>query len=72
MAMPAMTAVISSNIARVGYDESTSELYVEFKSGGTYVYLHVPSHVFAKFLGADSKGRYLNVVIKPAYRCLEL
>lgn len=70
--MPVMIPVVSSNVARVGYSQSSSDLYVEFTSGATYVYLGVPCSVFDELLTAASKGRYLNAMIKPFYQCREL
>lgn len=69
--MPVMVPVVSSNVARVGYCQRSSDLYVEFLSGGTYVYLGVPRRVFDELLTAASKGRYLNAIIKPVYQCRE-
>jgi len=57
----------SSNIAMLGYDANTSELHVKFHSGAEYVYIGVPQEVFEGFLGAPSKGRYLNEAIKGVY-----
>ena len=62
-----MVPVESSNISRVGYDSSASELYVEFKSGGRYVYEKVPETVFQAMLGAPSAGRFLHQQIKSRY-----
>ena len=63
--MPEMEFVDSSNIEAIGYDSDNLELHVRFlKSGETYVYYNVDEWVFQEFLGADSKGRYLNSNIK--------
>lgn len=63
--MPKMFPVDSSAIARIGYDVEAKEAYVEFReSGGVYAYSGVPLEVFADFVRADSKGTFLNEVIK--------
>lgn len=67
--MPEMIFVDSSNVEAIGYAPQTQELYVRFiKSGETYIYYNVEEWVFAEFLQADSKGRYLNTRIKPSYQ----
>lgn len=58
--------VSSSNVASIGYDESTSTLEVEFLSGRIYHYYGIPKHVYESFIDADSKGKYLNNYIKKA------
>ena len=61
--------VRSSNVASVGYDESSSTLEVEFKSGSVYRYFGVPvQHFHALSSGSVSAGHYLNTEIKPHYR----
>lgn len=60
--------VTSSNVARIGYEAATQELRVRFNSGAEYIYKNVPGGIFADFLGADSKGRYLNENIKGQYQ----
>jgi hypothetical protein len=62
--------VSSSNIAAVGYDENSSMLEVEFKSGSVYRYFGVPAQHFRALSGGSvSVGRYLNTEIKPRYPC---
>ncbi len=60
-------AVESTNIAQIGYDTATQELRVRFNSGTEYIYQNVPGPVFADFLDADSKGKFLNLNIKGQY-----
>lgn len=62
-----MISVVSKNITAIGYDESTNSLIVRFKKGLTYKYLNVPKPVFAEFLVARSKGKFLELAIKPKY-----
>lgn len=59
--------VVSSNLARVGYDRKAQRLYVDFKSSGRYVYSGVPFDTYAALLLAESKGGYLASEIKPKY-----
>jgi hypothetical protein len=62
--------VSSSNVAAVAYDDGSSTLEVEFKSGSVYQYFGVPAQHFQALCGDSiSVGRYLNTEIKPYYRC---
>jgi len=56
------------NVARVGYDEDSSTLQVEFKNGGTYQYFDVPEHLSARLRDADTVGGFLAANIKGSYR----
>jgi hypothetical protein len=69
---PEMIAVVSSQIASIGYDRDEAELYVTFNSGSTYVYMAVPSLVFAAMQKADSIGKFLNSQIKGTYEFRKL
>lgn len=62
-----MTPVSSSNIAAIGYSAICRVLQVDFLTGKRYRYNNVPSQVFDCFLAAESKGRYLNSVIKSEF-----
>lgn len=62
-----MHNVESSCVARLGYDSAAEEAYVEFHGADLYVYCHVPAPVYAEFEAAESKGTFLNTVIKPGY-----
>lgn len=64
---PDMHPVDSSAIAAVGYDAAARELYVRFIDGETYIYEAVPERVFDDLLEAESKGRFVNLHVKPAY-----
>lgn len=65
-------AMDSSSLAGAGYDREGQVMEVEFRSGGIYRYLAVPPSVFAEFEAAESKGRFVNVRIKPAFECVEV
>lgn len=56
--------VVSSNIAAIGYDQSTSTLEVIFKNGGIYHYHNVPLSVYNNLMTASSHGGYLDSHIK--------
>ena len=58
--------VESSNIISVGYDETTSSLYVNYPSG-TYKYDDVDKSVYESLLTSPSKGRFMNENIKGQY-----
>lgn len=62
-----MTPVSSSNIASIGYDDSTSALFVQFNHGGTYKYSGVPHDVYEDFLSAGSPGSFFASDIKGQY-----
>jgi hypothetical protein len=59
-------SVQSSNIQSVGYDETTSTLFVKYTSG-TYKYNNVDKKVYDDLLTSTSKGRFMNENIKGQY-----
>ena len=61
-------AVVSSDIAEIGYEASSLILQILFVSGGLYNYFDVPASVHETFMQADSKGRFFNGNIKSKYR----
>ena len=65
--MPQMTPVSSSNVAEVGYDEETQEVYVRFLNGSLYVYKGVPKFEYEGLLNAPSVGSYLHRNFKNVY-----
>ena len=64
-----MIPVSSSAINAVGYDQSTSQMYIRFKQGHTYTFCRVPQHVFDGLLAAGSKGTYYDHHIRGRYHC---
>lgn len=66
------TAVQSSNVAEIGYESNSMILEVQFNKGEIYQYLDVPESTFIEFLHSDSKGRFLNLHIKPNFRFIRL
>jgi hypothetical protein len=68
---PAMQPVVSDAVASIGYDAAAEDVYVEFNSGRTYVYMQVPRPVWQDFERSDSKGGFVNHILKPMYACRE-
>ena len=64
--------VASSAIAAIGYDEQAEEAYVQFVGGTTYAYGRVSATLWAYFRTAASKGRFVNVILKPRHPCRKL
>jgi len=60
--------VVSSNLARIRYDENTMTLEIEFQGGRVYQYFDVPVQVFEGLRKAASHGQYFNQNIKGHYR----
>lgn len=58
----------SSNIASIGYDESSSTLEIEFLNNSIYQYFDVPQHIYQALMLADSQGQYLAQNVKGVYR----
>ena len=67
-----MQPVASSNVAAIGYDENAEEVYVEFISSGLYAYRGVPLPIWQEFEAADSKGGFVNQILKPGYPAAKL
>lgn len=55
----------SSNLQ--GYRYEHGDLFIKFKSGGTYVYKNVNSDIVEKFECSESKGKFFFSEIKNAY-----
>lgn len=62
-----MTPVASSNVAAIGYDSSTAQLFVQFRTTAVYRYFRVPYGVYLDFMAAPSKGRFLDWHVKPRF-----
>lgn len=62
------TPVQSSNLASVGYSQSSRTLEVEFKGGSVYHYFEVPADIHEGLMKAASKGKYLDARVKGTYR----
>lgn len=66
------TAVSSSNISSIGYDQESNTLEVEFHSGAVYQYFDVPLNIYQEFMAADSKGQYFAQHIKGYFRYVKV
>ena len=64
--------VNSSTVASISYDYDNHNLYVNFVNGREYVYGNVPVEVYAKFLEADSKGKFLNAEVVGKFNYVRL
>jgi hypothetical protein len=62
-----VTAVESTTLAMVAYDDARELLRLEFRSRAIYQYFGVPAAVHAALLRAPSKGSYFNRVIRGRY-----
>jgi hypothetical protein len=63
-----VTAVESTTLATVGYDDESGQLQLEFCNRAIYRYFDVPSAVHRALLTAASKGNYFNTTIRGRYR----
>ena len=63
-----VTAVESSTLAALAYDEVHEILQLEFHSHAIYRYFEVPAPVYEGLLAAPSKGRYFNRAIRGSFR----
>ena len=59
-----VTAVESTTLVTVSYDDTRELLQLEFCNGAVYQYFDVPAVVHQSLLAASSKGRYFNWVIR--------
>jgi hypothetical protein len=58
------TAVESTTLAALAYDDAREILQVEFRSRAIYSYFGVPGSVYEALVAAPSKGRYFNREIR--------
>jgi hypothetical protein len=62
----------SSVIARIDYDDDTSELDITFATNKKYRYFAVPSDIYYDFVDASSKGEFFNARIRDRYAFAEV
>ena len=62
-----ITAVESTALATVGYDEGQELLQLEFCDQAMYRYFGVPASVHQALLDAPSKGKYFNQAIRERF-----
>lgn len=58
----------SSVVNKYLYFPETEILRIIYQSGAVYDYLKVPAEVVERFKTVQSKGRFLNYVIKPKFK----
>jgi hypothetical protein len=63
-----MEAVNSSGIKWIRYDEHTRTLDVAYTNSGEYRYFDVGPEVYAWLVKAESKGKFVNRLVKEKYR----
>lgn len=63
----ARVAVESSSVASVGYDAARAVLELEFRNGAVYRYFAVPAPVYEGLMRSESKGVYVNRLVRNAY-----
>jgi hypothetical protein len=61
-------SVRSKAVKALFYDDGTRTLDVEFASSSTYRYFDVPRDVYEWLLRVDSKGTFVNRLVKEKYR----
>jgi hypothetical protein len=61
------TAVLSSNIKSVGYDQKSKKLEIEFMNGGIYEYDGVAKETYDDMINATSIGSFFYHNIKGQY-----
>ena len=59
-----ITAVESTTLAVLAYDDAHEILQLEFRSHAIYRYCGVPALVYEALLAAPSKGKYFNRAIR--------
>ena len=52
-----MNTVVSSNVARIGYEPDIYRLHIEFKNGACYEYANVSMDLYEKIMDSESIGR---------------
>jgi predicted RNase H-like HicB family nuclease len=57
----------SAAISQYAYDEVRRELYIRYRGGAAYTYHEVPLEDFVGLTETDSKGKFVNRVIKQRY-----
>lgn len=67
-----LAPVKSSNIEAIGYDSDLKLLVVKFKDGGRYIYPNVPADVHARFISAESAGKFFHSDIRTAFQATKI
>jgi KTSC domain-containing protein len=61
-------AIKSTGIRAIRYDERARTLDVTYANSGEYRYFDVPPEVYAWLSKVESKGRFVNRLVKEQYR----
>lgn len=59
-----------THMVSTGYNRTNEFLFIKFKGGVIYSYLHVPESVFLEFLAAESHGAFAQQQIYPQYEAV--
>jgi hypothetical protein len=62
-----MQPVDSSWVAEIGYDAKLHEVHIALIDRRAYAYESVPPQVWRRFQDTESKGTFVNEVLKPDY-----
>ena len=62
----------STNIASAGWCSTRFCVDVEFKNGAVYRYHNVSAKTWEDFMAAESKGEFVNLVLKKKHECEKL
>ena len=62
-----MQSVESSCVAAAGYEPRSEEVHLKYVDGDTYAYAPVPHVIWRAFQAAESKGHFVNAVLKPNF-----
>jgi hypothetical protein len=57
----------STNINKIGFNDSNNTLRIEFKNCNIYDYLEVPNTIYESFLQAESKGNFFYKYVKSKF-----
>lgn len=63
------TAVSSSSVVSIGYDDAALALDVEFKGGRVYRYAPVSQERYAEIVASESIGRAVNALKAEGIAC---
>jgi len=66
------TAVRSTEIAIVGYDQSSKKLEIAFRTGSVYHYEDVPQEIYEGLIRAKSVGTYFAEYVKNTYSYVKM
>lgn len=64
--------VKSSNIRSISYNPETEVLVVEYLNGSMYEYLKVPSSIYEGLVESESKGSFMNRMVKGTYEYVKI